>query len=63
MIDDSLTLTAMVFSRRTKGNSTISDQLDAGLIIVRAVKSNIVPSWGKLYVALLKSYISYFWQI
>ncbi len=33
MIDDSLPLTTMVFSWQTKGKSTISNQLIAGLII------------------------------
>jgi hypothetical protein len=43
-IDDSLPLTAMAFSWQAEGSSTISNQLDVGLIIVRAMKSMIVPS-------------------
>jgi hypothetical protein len=34
----------MVFYLWIKGNSTILNQLDAGPIIVRAIKSMIVPS-------------------
>jgi hypothetical protein len=44
MIDDSSSLTVIVFSQRTKGSSTTSNQLVAGLIIVRGIKSMIVPS-------------------
>ncbi len=44
MIDDSLLLTVIVFSQWTKGSSTTLNQLVAGLIIVRAIKSMIVPS-------------------
>jgi hypothetical protein len=42
MIDDSLPLTAMAFNQWIKGNSTISNQLGAGLIIVRAMMSMTV---------------------
>ncbi len=41
--DDSLPLTVIVFSLQTKGSSTTPNQLVAGLIIVRAIKSMIVP--------------------
>jgi hypothetical protein len=37
-INDSLPLTVVVFSLRTKGSSTTSNQLAAGSIIVRAKK-------------------------
>ncbi len=44
-IDDySFLLTVIGFSQWTKGSSTTSNQLVAGLIIVRAIKSMIVPS-------------------
>jgi hypothetical protein len=43
-IDDSLPLTVIDFTLRSKGSSTISNQLVAGLIIVRAIKSMTVPS-------------------
>ncbi len=43
-IDDSLPLTCIFFSQWTKGSSTTSNQLLAGSIIVRAIKSMIVPS-------------------
>ncbi len=42
MIDEYLPLTAIVFSWRTNGSSTISNQLDVGLIIVRTMKSMTV---------------------
>jgi hypothetical protein len=41
---DSLPSTVVVLSRRTRGNSTISNQLDAGSIMVRAMKSMAEPS-------------------
>ncbi len=44
MIDDSLPLTAVVFNQWMKGNSTISNQLVVGSIIVRAMKSVTVSS-------------------
>ena len=36
---NSLPSTVIVLSRRTRGNSTISNQLEAGSIMVRAMKS------------------------
>jgi hypothetical protein len=44
VIDDSSPLTAMVFNWQIKGNSTILNQLVVVPIIVRAMKSMIVPS-------------------
>ena len=41
---DSLPSTVIVLSRRTRGNSTISNQLDVGSIMVRAMKSMTEPS-------------------
>jgi len=41
---DSLLLTCVVLSHLTSGNSTISNQLDAGSIMVRAMKSMTEPS-------------------
>ncbi len=41
---DSLPSTVIVLSCRTRGNSTISNQLDVGSIMVRAVKSMTEPS-------------------
>jgi hypothetical protein len=41
---DSLPSTVIVLSRRTRGNSTILNQLDAGSIMVRAMKSMTEPS-------------------
>jgi hypothetical protein len=43
-INDSLPLTVIVFSLRSKGSSTVLNQLIAGLIIVRAIKSMTVSS-------------------
>jgi hypothetical protein len=43
-IDDSLPLPVIVSSLRTKGSSTTSNQLVVGSIIVRAIKSMIMPS-------------------
>ncbi len=40
----SLPLTVIVFSRLTKGSSVISNQLEAGSIMVRAIKSICKPS-------------------
>jgi hypothetical protein len=36
--------TVIVLSRQTRGNFTISNQLDAGSIMVRAMKSMTEPS-------------------
>jgi hypothetical protein len=44
-VSDSLLSTVIVLSRRTRGNSTISNQLDAGFIMVRAMKSLTEPSF------------------
>ncbi len=41
---DSLPSTVIVLSHRTRGNSTILNQLDAGSIMVRAMKSMTEPS-------------------
>ena len=43
-IDDSLPLTVIDFTLRSKSSSTILNRLVAGLIIVRAIKSMTVPS-------------------
>jgi hypothetical protein len=44
-IDDFLLLTVIVFTLRSKGNSTILNQLVAGSINVRAIKSITVLSF------------------
>ncbi len=51
----SLPLTFIVRSRVTKGSSTISNQLEVGSIMVRAIKSICKPSWPLIVYGPIRS--------